>query len=58
MRQTFVTLLVLSCATVFTASAEEKSAAQRLAEQAAQFPETIIKITDGVYTAVGYSVSN
>jgi alkyl sulfatase BDS1-like metallo-beta-lactamase superfamily hydrolase len=58
MKRTLFTLLVVSFGAVLGASADEKSAAERLAEQAAQFPEKIVKIADGVYTAVGYSVSN
>ncbi len=58
MKRTLFTLLVVSFGAVLGASADEKSAAERLAEQAAQFPEKIVKIVDGVYTAVGYSVSN
>ena len=35
-----------------------QSPAEKLSAQAAQFPEQVIKVADGVYTAVGYSVSN
>jgi alkyl sulfatase BDS1-like metallo-beta-lactamase superfamily hydrolase len=35
-----------------------QSPQERLSAQAAQFPEKVIKVADGVYTAVGYSVSN
>jgi uncharacterized sulfatase len=58
MKQTFLTLLVVSFEIALCASAEERSASQRLTDQAAQFPEKIIKVVDGVYAAVGYSVSN
>jgi len=38
--------------------AEDNPAEVRLKKQAEQFPEKIVKVAEGVYTAVGYSVSN
>ena len=38
--------------------AEDNAAEKRLKKQAEQFPEKIVKVAEGVYTAVGYSVSN
>lgn len=38
--------------------AEDNVAEERLKKQAEQFPKKIVKIAEGVYTAVGYSVSN
>lgn len=38
--------------------AQNQSPLEKLTAQAAQFPERVIEIADGVYTAVGYSVSN
>lgn len=37
---------------------EDSPATERLRKQGAQFPEKVIKVAEGVYTAVGYSVSN
>ena len=54
----FLAFLVASSALVLSAVGAEKSPSQHLTEQAAQFPEKVIKIADGIYTAVGYSVSN
>ena len=41
-----------------TRSAKSRQHRSDLKQQAAQFPEKVVKIADGVYTAVGYSVSN
>lgn len=41
-----------------TLPAQETDAARRLRAQGKQFTETIIKVSDGVYTSVGTSVSN
>jgi uncharacterized sulfatase len=38
--------------------AQDQSPSEKLKAQADQFPERLIEIADGVYTAVGYSVSN
>jgi len=38
--------------------AQDQSPAEKLSAQAAQFPEQVIEVADGVFTAVGYSVSN
>ncbi len=35
-----------------------QSPQEKLLAQASQFPESVIEVADGVYTAVGYSVSN
>lgn len=37
---------------------EDSPATMRLRKQAEQFPEKVVKVAEGVYTAVGYSVSN
>lgn len=53
-----VAVLFLMSSSVPAVSGEEPSAADRLRKQEAQFPEKVIKVAEGVYTAVGYSVSN
>lgn len=45
-----------SCSALSFAQAQSPS--EKLTAQSAQFPEKVIKVADGVYTAVGYSVSN
>lgn len=37
---------------------EDSPATEKLRKQGAQFPEKIVEVAEGVYTAVGYSVSN
>lgn len=37
---------------------EDSPATARLRKQSEEFPEKVIKVAEGVYTAVGYSVSN
>lgn len=37
---------------------DDSPATKRLRKQAVQFPEKVVKVAKGVYTAVGYSVSN
>lgn len=37
---------------------DDSPASKRLRKQAEQFPEKVVKVADGVYTAVGYSVAN
>lgn len=37
---------------------EDSPATARLRKQGEQFPEKVVKVAEGVYTAVGYSVSN
>jgi len=36
----------------------DSPATEKLRKQAEQFPEKVVKVAEGVYTAVGYSVSN
>jgi len=51
--------LIVSLLVAGSSTAQEAgSATERLAKQAEQFPEQIIKVADRVYTAVGFSVSN
>lgn len=38
--------------------AQDDTATQKLAEQSKQFDEQVVRVTDNVYTAVGFSVSN
>lgn len=42
----------------FAQAQSDRSAAQRLREQGEHFQEQVVRVADGVYTAVGYSVSN
>ncbi|MEQ9409169.1 MAG: alkyl/aryl-sulfatase [Fuerstiella sp.] len=37
---------------------DDSPASERLRKQAEQFPEKVVEVAEGVYTAVGYSVSN
>ena len=55
-RQTTVFLCALFLAS-FVVSAQESEATRLLKARSAEFDEAIIEVTEGVYTAVGYSVS-
>ena len=48
--------LTIACA-MATAIAQESEATKLLKARSAEFREEVIKVTDGVYTAVGFSVS-
>lgn len=52
--------LLLKCSLLCSSPllAQEKSATQQLAQQAKQFDEQIVRVSENVYTAVGFSVSN
>lgn len=59
-RRTVQVLAVLLSMMQLTSNvlAEDSPAAKRLRKQGEQFPEKIVKVAEGVYVAVGYSVSN
>ena len=50
-----VTTLVASCV---SAAAQEYAGREKLRAQSNEFRQEVIKVTDGVYVAVGYSASN
>jgi alkyl sulfatase BDS1-like metallo-beta-lactamase superfamily hydrolase len=50
-----VTMLFASCT---AASAQDYAAREKLRAQSSEFRQDVIRVTDGVYVAVGYSASN
>jgi len=50
-----VTMLCLSC---ISAAAQEYAGREKLRAQSSEFRREVIRVTDGVYVAVGYSASN
>jgi alkyl sulfatase BDS1-like metallo-beta-lactamase superfamily hydrolase len=50
-----VTMLFTSCT---AASAQDYAAREKLRAQSSEFRQDVIRVTDGVYVAVGYSASN
>src|SRR5262252_2696886 len=50
-----VAVLVASC---ISAAAQEYAGREKLRAQSNEFRKEIIRVTDGVYVAVGYSASN
>jgi alkyl sulfatase BDS1-like metallo-beta-lactamase superfamily hydrolase len=50
-----VTMVVASC---ISAAAQEYGAREKLRAQSNEFRKDVIRVTDGVYVAVGYSASN
>lgn len=55
--RTIVIVVALLTALISNASASESEATQLLKKRSAEFKQEVIKVTEGVYTAVGYSVS-
>jgi hypothetical protein len=50
-----ITMLFASC---IAAAAQEYAGREKLRAQSNEFRKEIIRVTDGVYVAVGYSASN
>src|SRR6187551_1358652 len=50
-----VTMLFASC---LSATAQEYAGREKLRAQSNEFRKEVIRVTDGVYVAVGYSASN
>ena len=55
-RSALATILLASCAG--SAAAQDEAAREKLRAQSNEFRKDVIKVTDGVYVAVGYSASN
>jgi uncharacterized sulfatase len=49
--------VLLGCLIPFTAAAQESEATRKLKARNAEFREEVIKVTDGVYTSMGHTVS-
>lgn len=50
--------LLLMCQLPVNVLGDESPATMKLRKQSEQFPEKVVKVAEGVHTAVGYSVSN
>ncbi|MHC4085437.1 MAG: alkyl sulfatase dimerization domain-containing protein [Planctomycetota bacterium] len=57
MRTNFLQTAVLICLVLTSANAQESFATRLLKARDAEFQKEVIKVTENVYTAVGYSVS-
>ena len=56
--RTSAVAVMMLCASCLSAAAQDYAGREELRAQSNEFRKEVIRVTDGVYVAVGYSASN